>query len=143
MATPNPLSATNRNVAPAPNPMLAHAQMWQHVNGMAPDEMATKAMQVSYGLPILGALAADPKVTRKDVIKAAADAAGAGKIPPSQAVEFISRMPDDPAKLAQWLRGLYATNLSAIVHMKAAMMPAPAAPVAPAAPQMPPGAPQP
>jgi hypothetical protein len=56
-------------------------------------------------------------------------------------VDFISRMPEDPAKLGQWLRGLYAANLSAIVHMKAAMMPAPGAPAAPQVP--PPGAMQP
>lgn len=141
----NPLATSRKPQAPHPAEM--HAKMWQHVNTMQSDEMTAQIQQSSYATPILGALAADPKVTRKDVIKAAADAAADGKIPPSQAVSFITQMPDDPDKLRPWLKGLYAANMSALVHMKAAQMPAPAPVQAPApaqtqpAPQMPQGAP--
>lgn len=145
----NILSSKRKNVAPtADHPMMMHAQTWQHVNGMAQDDMTSKAIEVNAWLPTLGALAGNPKVTSKDIIKAAADAAGIGTMRPSQAVSFISMMPDDPDKLRPWLKNLYAANLSALVHIKAALMPTPqpaAAPVAPAqaAPGMPPqGAPQ-
>lgn len=124
---------------------MAHAKMWQHVNAMAPDDAAAKTEELSYAVPIIGALAANPKTTRKDVIKAAADAAGAGKIPPSQAVQLISQMPEDSDKLQPWLKSAYQTNLTALVHLKAAQAPAaqPAAPATPAAPVAPmPGAPQ-
>lgn len=123
----NPLQS-RKPAAPADHPAKMHAHIWQHVQGMDADTQATKATQLSYGLPILGALASNPKTTRKDVIKAAADAAGVGKLDPSQAVAMISQMPDDPDKLQPWLKGLYATNLSAMVHLKAAQMPEPAAP---------------
>lgn len=130
----NPLSSTRQTVPTGPHPVMGHAQMWQHVNNMAPDEQANNAAAISYGLPIVGALAGNPKVTRRDVIKAAADAAGAGKIPPSQAVQMISQMPEDPDKLQPWLKGMYSTYLTALVHLKAAMMPDPQ-PQQPAAPQ--------
>lgn len=118
----NPL-ASMRQAPAQPHPAQMHAQMWQHVNSMAPDDQAAKMQELQYGLPIIGALANNPKTTRKDVIKAAADAAGAGKIDPSMAVSIISQMPDDPTKVQAWLKGMYAANLSAMVHLKAAAMP--------------------
>ncbi len=121
------------------HPAHGHAQMWQHVNSMAPDEQASKMQELQYSLPVIGALASNPKITRKDVIKAAADAAGSGKIDPSMAVSFISQMPNDPDKIQPWLKGLYAANLSAMVHLKAASMPAQQQPQ-PAQPGMPPQA---
>lgn len=114
----NPLSS--RPSAPPEHPVMAHAKIWQHVNAMAPDDAAAKTAELTHVLPIMGALASNPKVTRKDVIKAAADAAGAGAIPPSQAVQVISQMPQDDDKLQPWLKGLYETNLTALVHLKAA-----------------------
>lgn len=100
-----------------------HANVWQHINSMAPDDQASTMDELKYSLPILGALANNPKTTRKDVIKAAADAAGSGKIDPSKAVSLISQMPDDPTKLQPWLKTMYATDLTAMVHLKAAAMP--------------------
>lgn len=81
-----------------------------------------KSGQMDGLLPILGALAGNPNVKSKDVIKAAADAAGEGMTTPSDAVRFISSMPSEPDKLQGWLKSIYAANLSAQVHMKAAMM---------------------
>lgn len=124
MPIANPLTST-RQRPPGQHPAQMHAQVWQHVNGLAPDDQASKVAELTYSLPILGALANNPKTTRKDVIKAAAEAAGAGKIDPSMAVSIISQMPNDPDKLQPWLKNIYATNLSAMVHLKAAMMPTP------------------
>lgn len=119
---PNPLSPARKPQAARPqHPAQAHAQIWQHVSNIHPSELQEHADRTATILPILGALSSDPKVTRKDVIKAAADAAGSGNVDPSQAVQFISQMPDDPNKLQPWLKNLYAANLSAMVHMHAAM----------------------
>lgn len=135
----NPLSSKPQK-PPTEHPVMAHAKIWQHVNAMAPGDATAKAEELSYAVPILGALAANPNVTRKDVIKAAANTAGVGKIAPSMAVQFISQMPQDADKVQPWLKGLYAANLTALVHLKAAQMPAaqPGTPV----PSPAPGAPQ-
>lgn len=136
----NPLAATRPLSSPkSDHPATLHAKVWQHVNSMSPDDQASKMDELKYSLPILGALANNPKTTRKDVIKAAAAAAGDGKIDPSMAVSIISQMPDDPMKLGPWLKNMYATNLSAMVHLKAAAAPqqqqAAPAPVQPGVPQ--------
>ncbi len=119
----NPLSSARKAPSQDRHPAHTHAQMWQHVNSMGPDDQASKMQELQHSLPVIGALASNPKTTRKDVIKAAADAAGAGRIDPSMAVSFISQMPDDQTKLQGWLKGIYAANLSAMVHLKAAAMP--------------------
>lgn len=117
---PNPLAPNQR--PPPDHPAMLHAKMWQHVSGMKPDEHESQSAQMDQLLPILGALANNPKVKARDVIRAAADAAATGKRTPSQAVQFITAMPVEPEKLQGWLRGIYEANLSAQVHMKAAMM---------------------
>ncbi len=116
-------NSLQRGAKPEPvDPMMIHAKAWQHVNGLPSQDIPAHADRIDYVLPILGALASNPKVTSKMVIKAAAQATADGKVPPSQAVSFISQMPAEPEKLQPWLRQLYAANLSAAVHMKAAMM---------------------
>jgi hypothetical protein len=126
----NPL-ASRKPVAPQQHPGMMHARIWQQVQQTPPDDLAQKTAQTGFVTPILGALAGDPNVTRKDVIKAAADAVGSGKVPATQAVAFISQMPTDPTKIQAWLKGLYGANFSALVHLKAAAMRQ-----APAQPQM-------
>ena len=116
--------------------MMAHAKIWNHVNSMAPDDLKTTFDRVSHAVPILGALASNPNVTSKDVIKAAADAVANVKTSPSQAIAFISKIPDDPAKVQPWLKNLYAQNMAASVHMKAAQMAQQTAAPPPAAPPM-------
>lgn len=138
----NPLAPRKSAAAAGPHPMMGHAQMWQHVSGMAPEDQEAKTTELGYVLPLIGALAGNPKITRKDVIRAAADAAGSGKIPPSQAVSFISQMPEDPDKLQPWLHGIYAANITALVHLKVAQMPGQPAPQQPGAQPMPLPAPQ-
>lgn len=142
MAPPNPLASAKKVMVPTePHPMLAHAQMWQHVGKMDSDTLAKQTATSSYGLPILAKLAGDPNVTARDVIKAAAAAAGDGKIDPSQAVKLISAMPGEPDKLQPWLKGLFQTHMTALVHMKAAAMQQPQGQPPAAAPAQPaPGA---
>jgi hypothetical protein len=142
----NPLTAA-RSLA-ADHPMMQHAKIAHFAHSLPADELAQKTDVAAYVTPIVGALAADPKVTSKDVVKATAQAVADGKVPASGAVQFLSGMPQNPDDLRPWLKGLYATNMTALVHMKAAMMknsPAPAAaPAAVAPPATPgPGAPAP
>lgn len=121
MAIPsNPLATVNR---PAKDhPAMMHAQVWKHVSAMPAGELPEKIARVDHILPILGSLAGNPNVKPRDVIKAAASVAADGIVSPSDAVSFISQMPADPDKVQGWLKGLYAANLSAAVHMKAAVM---------------------
>lgn len=154
MPSQNPLEATNlpaprpRAADAKPNPMLRHAQIWKHANQQTPDALHAHVAQMDYGLPILGALAADPNVKPKDVIKALAGAAADGEMTPSKAVASLSDMPADPDKLGPWLKERYADALSATVHAKAALMrqgmmaPHPSIAPAPASapPTVPPGA---
>lgn len=121
MAGSNALISQKARPAPE-HPMMLHAKAWRHVGGMPSDQLASKSKELDYALPILGALAGNPNVTPKDVIKAAASAAADGALAPDQAVQMISAMPADPTKVQPWLKQLYAANLSAQVHMKAAMM---------------------
>jgi hypothetical protein len=123
MSGSNPLSSKRANtVAQRPHPMMPHAQAWQHVNRMQPDDITQAIQAADYTTPQIGTLAGDPGVTRKDAIRAAADWVGSGKMEPSKAIEFISQIPDDPKAVQPWLRQLYAMNLSALVHLKAAAM---------------------
>lgn len=104
------------------HPAMGHARAWQHVGQMDSGDLPAQIAKLDRVLPILGSLATNPKVTAKDVIKAAAKEAADGAVPPSEAIKFITGMPADPDKLQPWLRNLYSTNLSAVVHMKAAML---------------------
>ena len=127
----NPLESRRTAASQAPHPALQHARLWAHAQSLSPDQLASGTDLVSYVTTLLGALAANPKVTSKDVVKAAAQAAADGKVSPSKAVEFLSSMPSKPEDLRPWLKNLYVTNMTALVHMKAAAMAgAPAAPQA-------------
>lgn len=120
----NPLAPTRRPrpAEPEPHPMVKHAALYQHVQGMTPGSLQAHVAQMDYGLPILGALAANPDVTAKDVIKALANSVAEGKRTPSSAVAVIANMPSEPDKLRPWLKEQYATNLATTVHAKAALM---------------------
>ena len=125
----NPLNSRYRPGATPEHPAKRHAEAWKHVNGMDLGTIKEKSDRIDGLLPMLGALAGNPNVKAKDVIKAAADAAGQGMTSPSEAVQFISSMPSEPDKLQGWLKNIYATNMAAQVHMKAAMMKANQPPV--------------
>lgn len=151
----NPLASTPRP-RPAeakPHPLLRHAQLWDQVNQQSPKALQDHVAQMDYSLPVLGALAGNPDVTPKDVIKALANSVAEGKRSPSSAVAVIANMPSDPEKLRPWLKEKYAENLATTVHAKAVLMgghgqapqpaqpmPGPAAPVA--APSVPAPLPQ-
>ena len=137
----NPLAA-GRQMA-ADHPMMQHAKAHQFAHSLPTDELAQKTDVAGYVTPILGALASNPKVTSKDVVKATAQAVADGKVPASGAVQFLSGMPQNPDDLRPWLKGLYATNMTGLVHMKAAMMKNAPAPMAAPATVAPPAAPGP
>src|SRR5580692_6487621 len=119
----NALSSTRRNVVGnADHPMMQHARIWRHVQQMEPDDITKKIDELDYAVPVMGQLAGDPNTTRRDIIRAAADAVGAQKIDAGQAISLISQIPDDKAKIQPWLRQMYSANLSALVHLKAAQM---------------------
>ena len=122
-AKPNPLAPPRRAQADQKmHPMKAHALVWQHVSRMDDGTLAAKSKQLDSLLPIVGELAGNPDVTTKDVIKAASQAAAEGIATPTEAVQFISSMPEEPDKLQGWLKGFYALQMSASVHMKARQM---------------------
>lgn len=118
----NPLASGRPPASRAPHPMMQHAQMWKHMHGQDEDVLQQHVKTLDYGLPIMGALAANPKVTAKDVIKAVSSAVADSIMAPSQGVAMISSMPADADKLRPWLQERYALNLSAAVHAKAALM---------------------
>ena len=137
-AKPNPLAPPRRAQADQQmHPMKAHALVWRHVGRMDDGTLTAKSKQLDSLLPIVGELAGNPDVTTKDVIKAASQAAAEGIATPTEAVQFISSMPEEPDKLQGWLKGFYALQMSASVHMKARQMgmvqPAPSPAAAPAA----------
>lgn len=117
------MSGPAPQAAPDPDhPALGHARLWQHVQNMDPGDLPGQIARLDHFLPIIGSLATNPKVTSKDVIRAAAKSAADGNATPSEAVKFITQMPADPDKLQPWLKGLYSANLSAVVHMKATVI---------------------
>jgi hypothetical protein len=119
----NPLASRRpRPAEKKDDPMLRHAQLWRHVEGLTPDALQAHVGAMDYGLPILGRLAGDPDVTAKDVIKALSGAVAEGQMIPSRAVAELSTMPSDPDKLRPWLKAQYADALSTTVHAKAALM---------------------
>ena len=125
-AKPNPLVAGRKSGAqPKPHPMMAHAQMWHAVNSMDAGHLAEVTQKTENLIGPLGALAHKPNLKRTDVIKAAADAAGAGHLSASDAVDFISQLPDKPEELKPFIMNRYAMSLTALVHAKAAQMPDP------------------
>ena len=140
MADTNPLSSGRKPDMNREHPLMRHAKLAAYAHSMAPHELPAKSDLAGYVTPILGTLASDPNVNSKDVVKAAAGAVADGKITAAEAVKFLSTVPEDPAQLHPWLKNLYATNMTALVHMKAAMMkngvplqPRSAAPVSPGA----------
>lgn len=145
----NPLASARATPPAAPeHPMQRHANMWKAIQSMPPDSLAANAALIDHVLPLQGALAGNPKVTAKDVIKAWTGLVADGKVDASQAVATISEMPADPEKLKPWLRQRYENTLSLAVHVKAALLrqaqqatQQPAQPVQPMAQPAQPGAP--
>lgn len=144
----NPLASRRpRPAEPKDDPMMRHAQVWQHIERQTPDTLKSHVGFMDYALPIIGKLAGDPNVTAKDVIKALSGAVADGKMDASKAVANLADMPADPDKLRPWLKEKYADALATTVHAKAALMrqgpqqaPPAAVPSAPVIPQTP-GAP--
>ena len=118
----NPLASRAASREAPDQGMLRHAQMWKGMQAQDSDTLQQHVQSLDYGLPIMGALAGNPKTTAKDVIKATSQAVADQKMSPSQGVAFISQMPAEADKLQPWLREKYALNLAAAVHAKAALL---------------------
>lgn len=130
--TTNPLAATAPAPAPPQNSLAAGAGATPPPKGppsvaqavaavagqnLGPADLAQHINTVNYTAPELGRLLQKPTVTRKDVVKATADAVGARKVSADDAIKFISSMPEDPDKLRPWLQQLYHSNLVASVAL--------------------------
>lgn len=119
----NPLATAAVPQQRQPDPaMMRHAMMWQHMQQQDTDALHQQVSMLDYAAPVLGALAANPKTTPKQVIKAVSDAVAAQKIDPEQGVSFVSQMPADKDALGPWLREHYVQALTGAVHAKAALM---------------------
>lgn len=114
-AAPMDAAPAAANDAPA-NPQPGGAQMPQ----IHPDDLPKHIDDANYVLPILGSLARDPKVTRKDVVKAMSRAMADGKFTATEAIEMLSQVPSSPEQLRAWLRQKYQHLIVGAVHLNAA-----------------------
>lgn len=108
--------------APAQRPQPPSAGAYIQSLGLSPADVAKHVSLADYAAKEFGALARNPDVTHKDVINSAGQAVADGQITPTQAVQMLSQVPQDPDKLKPWLDAQYAGHLTAAVHLKAMMM---------------------
>lgn len=123
MSGSNPLSAAP--AAPlggAPGAMNEQPTQQQPAPQMPqihPDDLPQHVAQANYMLPLLGALAKDPKVTRKDVVKAVSGIMGDGRMTAGEAIDLLSKVPSNPDQLRAWLREKYSHLITGAVHLNA------------------------
>lgn len=113
-----PVAGTPQSNPLAPNPSTppqAGPAMPQIEASDIPDHIATG----NYVLPMLGKLLANPKASRKDVIKSVGTAIGDDKITAGDAVKFLGTIPDDDAQLRPWLKQRYQHLVAGLVHLNA------------------------
>jgi hypothetical protein len=110
---------------------------------MSPEGIVQAISRSNYTAQELGRLAHQKDVTRKDVIRAVADAVGARQITADQGVQFVGQIPEKPDHLRSWLQQIYRGALTGSVALYAHahgmagnMPPAPGGP-APMGAQMP------
>lgn len=120
----NPLATASKppGIGPRDDPMTKHAEAWARMKDAPTAALEQHATFLDYSLPIVGALANNPKVRARDVIRAVTDAVGKGIIEPSRGVQIVSQLPADDAKLRPWLLEKYKTGLSEAIHAKAVLM---------------------
>ncbi len=114
-AAPMDAAPAAANDAPA-NPQPGGAQMPQ----IRPEDLPKHIEDANYVLPILGGLARNPKVTRKDVVKAVSGAMADGKFTATEAIELLSQVPSAPEQLRAWLRMKYQHLITGAIHLNAA-----------------------
>jgi hypothetical protein len=85
-----------------------------------PDDMPKHIDETNYMLPIMAKLARDPKVTRKDVIRAISDAMADGKFTATEAIEKLAQVPSNQDALKAFLRQKYTQLIQGAVHLNAA-----------------------
>lgn len=124
--SPNPLAtgtlpaATPQKGAPAVGDVMAQLGQMQP----SPQDLVKGIDRMNYAVTELAKLAGNSSVSRKDVVKATADAVGARKIGAEEAIKFISDMPEKPEQVRPWLQSkLHAAIVGAIaLHAQAHQM---------------------
>lgn len=135
--TLNPLAAQGGGPpqAPAPNPLatgtIPPAQQQQAVPAVgdvmaelakaqpSPQTLVQRISRIDYLTAAVGKLAGNQDVSRKDVVKATADAVGARRIGAEEGIVFISQMPEKPDQVRPWLQQKYHMLLVGSVALKA------------------------
>lgn len=126
MSGSNPLSAAP--AAPMGSaPGVMNEQPTQQQSGaqmpqINPEDIHQHIEQANYMLPLLGMLAKDPKVTRKDVVKAVSGIMGEGRMTATEAIDLLSKVPSNPDQLRTWLKEKYGHLIAGAVHLNAAAM---------------------
>ncbi len=126
MSGSNPLSsAPAAPLGSAPGVMNEQPTQQQPAAQMPqihPDDIPQHVDQANYMLPILGALVKNPKVTRKDVVKAVSGIMGDGRLTATAAIDLLSKVPSNPDQLRVWLKEKYGHMIAGAVHLNAANM---------------------
>lgn len=112
----NPMAQQTAGAAPQPLSAAALAA------SMTPQQLVKGADLATYSAQEFAALAKKPDLSSKDVVNSAGQAVADGKITASDAVEFLSGMPQDEQNLRPWVDGLAMHYLTGSVHLKAAML---------------------
>lgn len=118
---PNPLStgtipppAPQQGAPPVGDVVAKFAQM-----DMTPEAVVQGIQRSNYLTAELGRLAGKGGVSRKDVVKATADAVGARRIGAEEGIRFISQMPEKPEQVRPWLQQQYHGALVGAVALHA------------------------
>jgi uncharacterized protein (DUF2267 family) len=135
--TLNPLAAQGggQPPAPTPNPLATgtipppQAQQGAPPVGAVmaklaqaqpnPQAIVQGISKMDYLTGVLARLSGNANVSRKDVVKATADAVGARHVGAEEGITFISQMPEKPDQVRPWLQQQYHKALVESVALKA------------------------
>jgi hypothetical protein len=116
-AAPAPMDAAP---AAANNGPSQQQQPGGQMPQLHPDDLPKHIDDANYMMPIMSKLARDPKVTRKDVVKAVSGGMADGKFTAQEAIELLSQVPSNPEALKAFLRQRYTALIKGAVHLNAA-----------------------
>lgn len=116
-ASPAPMDAAPAAANNGPAQQQPGGQMSQQIHQ---DDLPRHIDDANYMLPIVSGLARNPKVTRKDVVKAVSGAMGDGKFTAAEAIELLSQVPSNPDALKAFLRQKYTQLIQGAIHLNAA-----------------------
>ncbi len=119
--TPNPLAS---GTIPPPTPQQGAPSVGAVMAKLAQAQLNPQALvqgisRMDYLTTELAKLAGNANVSRKDVVKATADAVGARRVGAEEGITFISQMPEKPEQVRPWLQQQYHKALVESVALKA------------------------